>query len=83
MSIGDDGEDIPKLSADTLALLGDFYAEREQNEKRFEDLKSQTEDDRLATPLSMTMFTEDWNASQFWVNASIYMKFTILTLSVQ
>ncbi|KAL8862556.1 MAG: hypothetical protein Q9178_001054 [Gyalolechia marmorata] len=66
MSTGDDGDDIPKLPADTLALLEDFYSERDQNEKRFEHLKAQTEDDRLETPLSMTMFTEDWNASQFW-----------------
>ncbi|KAL9000912.1 MAG: hypothetical protein Q9169_000667 [Polycauliona sp. 2 TL-2023] len=66
MTSGDDRDDIPRLPADTIALLGDFYSEREQNEKRFEDLKAQTEDDRLQTPLSMTTFTEDWNASQFW-----------------
>ncbi|KAI4245740.1 MAG: hypothetical protein L6R40_002268 [Gallowayella cf. fulva] len=58
--------DIPKLSADTLAVLEDFYSEREQNEKRFEELKVQTEQNRLEEPLSMTMFSEDWNASQFW-----------------
>ncbi|KAL8679754.1 MAG: hypothetical protein Q9186_003970 [Xanthomendoza sp. 1 TL-2023] len=57
---------LRKLSADTLAILGDFYSERTQNEKQFEDLKSQTAQDRLETPLSMTMFSEDWNASQFW-----------------
>ncbi|KAL8697499.1 MAG: hypothetical protein Q9224_002281 [Gallowayella concinna] len=62
----DEEDDMPKLSADTLAILGDFYSERAQNEKQFEDLKSQTAQDRLETPLSMTMFSEDWNASQFW-----------------
>ncbi|KAI4278987.1 MAG: hypothetical protein LQ337_000594 [Flavoplaca oasis] len=66
MSSADDEDDIPKLSAATLALLGDFYSEQEQNKQQFEDLKAQTEDDRLQTPLSMTLFTEDWNASQFW-----------------
>ena len=60
-----------KLSAATMALLGDFYSEREQNEQRFENLKAHTEDNQLRTPLSMSMFTEDWNASQFWVNTSI------------
>ncbi|KAL8893063.1 MAG: hypothetical protein Q9215_000068 [Flavoplaca cf. flavocitrina] len=55
-----------KLSAATLALLGDFYSEREENKQQFEDLKAQNEDERLQTPLSMTLFTEDWNASQFW-----------------
>ncbi|CAL8577703.1 Protein-lysine N-methyltransferase efm5 [Xanthoria parietina] len=60
-----------ELPADTLALLGDFYSERAQKEKHLEDLKAQTDDDRLQTPLSMTMFTEDWNSSQFWVNGPI------------
>ncbi|KAL9627177.1 MAG: hypothetical protein Q9204_006754 [Flavoplaca sp. TL-2023a] len=66
MSSANDEDDIPKLSAATLALLGDFYSEREQNKQQFEDLKAQKEDERLQTPLSMTLFTEDWNASQFW-----------------
>ncbi|KAI4121517.1 MAG: hypothetical protein LQ338_006314 [Usnochroma carphineum] len=59
-------DDIPKLSADTLAVLGDFYSERAQDEKRFEDLKAQMEQQQCETPLSMNMFSEDWNASQFW-----------------
>lgn len=48
-------------------MLEDFYSEREQNEKRFEDLKVQMEQQQPKTPLSMDMFSEDWNASQFWV----------------
>ncbi|KAL8693568.1 MAG: hypothetical protein Q9218_001610 [Villophora microphyllina] len=66
-----DDDDTPKLPADTLAILGDFYAEREQNEKQFEDLKVQLEQEGLKTPLSMTMFSEDWNASQFWVAIAV------------
>ncbi len=56
-----------ELSADTLAVLEDFYSQREQTEKRFEDLKLQMEQQQPKTPLSMSMFSEDWNASQFWV----------------
>ncbi|KAL8821341.1 MAG: hypothetical protein Q9223_000606 [Gallowayella weberi] len=66
MSHEDDENDMPQLSADTLAILGDFYSERAQNEKQFEDLKAQKAQDRVEAPLSMTMFSEDWNASQFW-----------------
>lgn len=55
------------LSSSTIAALRGFYAERETQEKRFEDLKAQIESQALPTPLSMDMFSEDWNASQFWV----------------
>lgn len=56
-----------ELSADTLAILGAFYSEKEQNEKHFEDMKAKMEQESLQAPLSMDMFAEDWNASQFWV----------------
>ncbi|KAL8928535.1 MAG: hypothetical protein Q9208_001769 [Pyrenodesmia sp. 3 TL-2023] len=71
-------DDIPKLSASTLAVLGDFYSEREHNEKRFEDLKVEMEQQQPKTPLSMDMFSEDWNASQFW-----YSDETATTLAEQ
>ncbi|KAL9603673.1 MAG: hypothetical protein Q9219_000992 [cf. Caloplaca sp. 3 TL-2023] len=58
-----------ELPTDTLALLGNFYAERDQSEKKFESLKTQIEQDRLESPISMSMFSEDWNASQFWIFA--------------
>lgn len=34
---------------------------------RFQDLKSDFEQKNSQTHLSMDMFSEDWNASQFWV----------------
>lgn len=61
----DDDDDIPKLPGDTIAALQEFYTEREHSAKRFEEMKTGLE----ARPqiLSMNLFTEDWNASQFWV----------------
>jgi hypothetical protein len=56
-----------QLSGDALAALKDFYGERDERQKRFENLKSQAEDD-FEGKLSMDAFTEDWNASQFWYN---------------
>lgn len=61
----DDDDDIPKLPGDTIAALQEFYAERELSAKRFEELKAGLEDQPQI--LSMNMFMEDWNASQFWV----------------
>ena len=55
------------LSSGALAALQDFYFERDIREKKFEDLRSASELSRPEAILSMDMFTEDWNASQFWV----------------
>ncbi|MCJ1452762.1 hypothetical protein MMC28_003105 [Mycoblastus sanguinarius] len=55
-----------ELPSDTLAALQEFYSERETREKRFEDLKSEIDQNRSQAQLSMDMFSEDWNASQFW-----------------
>ena len=52
------------LSTDSLAALKEFYAEQDVQAKRSEDLKSAVEQN---AELSMDMFSEDWNASQFWV----------------
>lgn len=72
------------LSADTLAALGDFYSEREQNEKRLEDLKAHMEQQQPQAPLSMNMFLEDWNASQFWVRCrAVVLLWALLMLLVQ
>lgn len=55
-----------QLSADTLALLKEFYGEKDARQKHFEDLKTKAEDDFDKQHFSMDAFTEDWNASQFW-----------------
>lgn len=55
-----------QLSAGALDALKEFYGERDTRQKQFEDLKTQAEND-FEGKLSMDAFTEDWNASQFWV----------------
>ena len=65
----DDDDDMPSLPADTLALLDSFAAEKNARAKKFEELKLQSESDfdaSKASKLSMDLFHEDWNASQFW-----------------
>lgn len=55
-----------QLSVGALDALKEFYGERDARQKQFEELKEQAEDD-FEGKLSMEAFTEDWNASQFWV----------------
>lgn len=57
-----------KLPSDTLAALAEFHAERDAKAKQFEDLKTKAENDFAngTGKLSMDLFGEDWNASQFW-----------------
>ena len=57
---------VSVLSHDAFAALQDFYSERDQRQQRLDDLKSRI-DQTPQIPLSMEMFSEDWNASQFWV----------------
>lgn len=58
-----------QLSVGALDALKEFYGERDTRQKQFEDLKSQAENDFDGKKLlSMEAFTEDWNASQFWVS---------------
>lgn len=52
-------------------MLQQFYTERAESEKRFEDLKTAAEEQRSECRFYMDMFSEDWNASQFWVRLSI------------
>ncbi|KAI4213508.1 MAG: hypothetical protein LQ351_004009 [Letrouitia transgressa] len=60
-----DGNEV-ELSENALSALQQFYSEREENEQRFQDLKAALGQQAPHTPLSMDMFMEDWNASQFW-----------------
>lgn len=61
-----------ELSPEAMAALREFYAERDRQQTQFVELKAQTTDKghtdggRPGT-ISMEAFTEDWNASQFWV----------------
>lgn len=56
------------MPADTLQLLAQFNADRDAKAKEFEDLKTKAENDfdNGSGKLSMDLFGEDWNASQFW-----------------
>ena len=78
----DDDDDVPQLSADTLGLLQDFLSEKDAKAKQFEDLKAKAEEDFEKNgrngKLSMTLFGEDWQASQFW-----YTEATATTLAEQ
>ncbi|KAG6003846.1 hypothetical protein E4U21_001645 [Claviceps maximensis] len=51
------------LSANALAALAEFHAERDAHETKFNELKAQADQD---AQFSMEAFTEDWNKSQFW-----------------
>lgn len=52
-------------------MLQQFYTERAESEKRFEDLKTAAEEQHSKYRFSMDLFSEDWNASQFWVRLSM------------
>ena len=64
----DEDNDVPQLSADTLRLLQEFNADKESRTSRFEELKDRAENDfqNGSAKLSMDVFGEDWNSSQFW-----------------
>ncbi|KAI5789919.1 putative N6-adenine methyltransferase-domain-containing protein [Pyronema domesticum] len=61
----EDDEEL-QLPADTLNLLAEFMKEKDEQERRFEDLKKKAEQDHEDRIASMLDFTEDWNQSQFW-----------------
>ena len=50
-----------------MMALEEFYVEKDHQKQRFDNLKAQI-NSNPQLPLSMEMFSEDWNASQFWVN---------------
>ncbi|KAG8629700.1 hypothetical protein KVT40_001319 [Elsinoe batatas] len=79
MAMTEDEDDIPRLDPSTLAALQDFYDERDARQKQFEDLKTAAEEGfSQNADVSMDMFGEDWNASQFW-----YTESTATTLAEQ
>jgi hypothetical protein len=55
-----------KLSTEAMSALQAFYNERDEQQRNFEDLKLKMEAQESAD-IKMSDFTEDWNASQFWV----------------
>ena len=61
------------LSAETSKALQDFYLERDDRQQQFEDLKARAETGEKPPEISINAFTEDWNASQFWVEMSLYL----------
>lgn len=70
-----------QLSAATLAALANFNTEKAAHSSAFESLKANAEsdfDNASTQQVSMDMFAEDWNVSQFW-----YTDATALTLAKQ
>ena len=57
---------IRTLSGNALAALQEFYSERKDEEQSASDLTTAIE---TGEKLSMNMFKENWNASQFWVSS--------------
>lgn len=71
-----------KLSSSTLAALQEFYTERDSREKEFAKLQARAEAVHDAASgkggkLSMDVFAEDWNESQFWVGFFWSLSFPI------
>ncbi|KAK4156820.1 putative N6-adenine methyltransferase-domain-containing protein [Chaetomidium leptoderma] len=60
------------LSSSTLDALSEFYAERDTRAEQFAKIKAQAEarhaagNQGLGGKLSIEVFTEEWNKSQFW-----------------
>ncbi|KAG0046506.1 hypothetical protein BGZ83_008341 [Gryganskiella cystojenkinii] len=76
MSNFDSDDDMPQLSAATMALLQQHLQEQTDAQERFEKLRQLAEDDFDAAnsedttvadkKITMEYFTEDWQMSQFW-----------------
>lgn len=58
------------LSPFALEALAQFHAEKEAHRHKFEKLQAEAEEVE-DEPLSMELFGEDWNESQFWVRMQI------------
>ena len=53
-----------RLSASTLEALKSFMSERDEQQRRFEELRGKGEDGHDKRIVTMTDFEEDWNQSQ-------------------
>ncbi|KAI9822347.1 MAG: hypothetical protein M1827_000066 [Pycnora praestabilis] len=62
---------LQQLSSPTLEALKDFCSDRDHRQKQFEDLRSLAVEDASLRTFTMEAFTENWNASQFWVSKRI------------
>ncbi|KAJ2785045.1 Protein-lysine N-methyltransferase efm5 [Coemansia javaensis] len=62
-----DSDDMPALSADTLAALQSFLDEKQEQDERFARLQANADEAfRGTAKVNMAVFQEDWQLSQFW-----------------
>ncbi|KAL5598506.1 hypothetical protein BROUX41_003557 [Berkeleyomyces rouxiae] len=74
MSHSDSDDEPITLSSHALAALAEFNAEKDAREEQFAKLQAAAEQDAAGrdaaaaatAPLTMDVFGEDWNESQFW-----------------
>ncbi|KAI8834875.1 putative N6-adenine methyltransferase-domain-containing protein [Chytridium lagenaria] len=70
----DDDDDVPQLSADTLAILQSFLTEKQEVEEKFEKLRSAVHieadaaAERAKQELDVKDFGEDWQLSPILAN---------------
>jgi len=62
--------DSPVLSAVALQALADFHTEQALQLENFDRLNSTLDASSQGDALSMDLFPEDWNASQFWYDTA-------------
>ncbi|KAJ1731483.1 Protein-lysine N-methyltransferase efm5 [Coemansia biformis] len=69
--MGMDSDDMPTLSADTLAVLQSFMDEKKEQDERFAKLQERADEAfRGQDKVDMDVFQEDWQLSQFWYDPS-------------
>lgn len=65
MTVAENDDDI-KLSTETLMALQSFYKEQEELQKKMEMLREKPLNECEEIEVSMDLFQEDWQLSQFW-----------------
>jgi 16S rRNA G966 N2-methylase RsmD len=70
--VEDDTDDELQLSSAALEALNSFLVEKDERQKRFEDLKATLEKEYEERQKIITMedFEEDWQQSQFWYDSA-------------